>query len=65
MLELIGPGGATAPHRGNTMPKTGTIFAILTLFTLTFAGCMTMSDEERCKKEGGVWNNKMCERQAK
>ena len=50
---------------GDTMPKTGTIFAILTLFTLTFAGCMTMSDEERCKKEGGVWNNKMCERQAK
>ena len=28
------------------MRKTGTIFAILTLFTLTFAGCMTMSDEE-------------------
>jgi hypothetical protein len=24
-----------------------------------------MSDEERCKKEGGVWNNRMCERQAR
>jgi hypothetical protein len=49
------------------MRKTGTIFAILTLFTLTFAGCMTMSDEERCRKEGGAWNNinKICERQAK
>lgn len=38
---------------------------ILALFTLSFAGCMTMSDEERCKKEGGVWNNRMCERQAR
>ena len=40
-------------------------FAVVTLFALTFAGCATMSDEERCKKEGGVWNNKMCERQTK
>jgi hypothetical protein len=44
---------------------TATIFAILTLLTLTFAGCATMSDEERCKKEGGVWHDKICERQAK
>lgn len=36
--------------------------AVLSLCTLAFAGCMTMSDEERCKKEGGVWNNRMCER---
>lgn len=49
------------------MRKIVTSGFILTLFTLTIAGCATMSDEERCKKEGGAWNNnnKMCERQAK
>jgi hypothetical protein len=44
---------------------TATIFAILTLLTLTLAGCATMSDEERCKEEGGVWRVTICERQAK
>jgi len=49
------------------MRKMLTTFAILMLCALTFAGCMTMSDEERCRKEGGAWNNvnKLCERQAK
>jgi hypothetical protein len=42
-----------------------TIFATLTLLTLVLAGCATMSDEERCKSEGGVWRDKICERQAK
>ena len=50
---------------GALQQLTATIFAILTLLTLTFAGCATMSDEERCKKEGGVWHDKICERQAK
>jgi hypothetical protein len=44
---------------------TATIFAILSLLTLTFAGCATMSDEERCRKEAGVWRDKICERQVK
>ena len=47
------------------MRKLVTSVAFLTLLALSCAGCVTMSDEERCKKEGGVWNNKMCERQAK
>ena len=47
------------------MRKMVTFFTILTLCASTLAGCATMSDEERCKKEGGVWNNKMCERQTK
>jgi hypothetical protein len=42
-----------------------TIFATLTLLTSALGGCATMSDEERCRKEGGVWHDKMCERQAK
>ena len=44
---------------------TAPIVSILSLLTLAFAGCATMSDEERCKKEGGVWRDKICERQAK
>ena len=49
------------------MRKLGMSVAILGLVTVALGGCMTMSDEERCQKEGGVWNNtnKMCERQAK
>ena len=49
------------------MPRrsTATIFASLTLLTLALGGCATMSDEERCKKEGGVWRDKICERQAR
>jgi hypothetical protein len=48
------------------MRNTVTLLVMLALFTLTFAGCATMSDEERCKKEGGVWrDNKMCERQGR
>jgi hypothetical protein len=42
-----------------------TIFPTLMLLTLALAGCATMSDEERCTKEGGVWRDKICERQAK
>ena len=49
------------------MPQrsSATMFATLMLLTLALAGCATMSDEERCKKEGGVWRDKICERQAK
>ena len=42
-----------------------TILATLTLLTAALGGCATMSDEEHCRKEGGVWHDKMCERQAK
>ena len=49
------------------MRKMVTFFVILTVSGCVVAGCATMSDEERCRKEGGAWNNnsKMCERQAK
>ena len=49
------------------MRKMVTFFAIITVCGWAVAGCATMSDEERCRKEGGAWNNvnKLCERQAK
>lgn len=44
------------------MRTTVIFFAILILCGTTLVGCATMSEEERCRREGGVWNNKICER---
>jgi hypothetical protein len=44
--------------------RTFTIVTMLAVLALVFDGCAS-SDEERCKKEGGVWRSSMCERQAR
>jgi hypothetical protein len=62
------PTGPPARSNGRfEMPRQliATIFATLTLLAPALGGCATMSDEEHCRKEGGVWHDKMCERQAK
>jgi PBP1b-binding outer membrane lipoprotein LpoB len=45
--------------------RKATVLTMLAGLALVFAGCASMSDEERCKKEGGVWRGSICERQAR
>jgi len=37
------------------------IAATVMIIALAAAACAGMSDEERCKKDGGVWKSKACE----
>lgn len=37
----------------------------LTLLTVSFVGCVGLSNEERCKKQGGVWKGTYCEMQSR
>ena len=43
------------------MRKRAWIAAILMIVAIGMAACAGMSDEERCKKGGGVWKSKACE----
>ena len=43
------------------MRKRSWIAAILMIVAVGMAGCASMSDEERCKRDGGVWKSKACE----
>ena len=46
---------------GGIMRKRSWIAAILMIVAVGVAGCASMSDEERCKRDGGVWKSKACE----
>jgi hypothetical protein len=37
------------------------IAATLMIVVIGMAACASMSDEERCKRDGGVWKSKACE----
>ena len=37
------------------------IVAALLIVAIGTAACAGMSDEERCKRDGGVWKSKFCE----
>jgi hypothetical protein len=43
------------------MRKRSWIAATLMIVAIGVAACATMSDEERCQRDGGVWKSKACE----
>ena len=43
------------------MRKRSWIAATLMIVAIGMAACAGMSDEERCKRDGGVWKSKACE----
>jgi hypothetical protein len=47
------------------MRKRSWIAATLMIVAIGTAACAGMSDEERCKRDGGVWKSRSCEMQAK
>jgi hypothetical protein len=47
------------------MSKRCWIAATLMIVAIGMAGCAGMSDEERCKRDGGVWKSRACEMQTK
>jgi hypothetical protein len=47
------------------MSKRCWIAATLMIVAISMAACAGMSDEERCKRDGGVWKSRACEMQTK
>ena len=47
------------------MRKRSWIAVTLMIVAIGMAACAGMSDEERCKRDGGVWKSKACEMQTK
>jgi hypothetical protein len=41
------------------------IVATLMIVAFGLSACAGMSDEDRCKKDGGVWKSKACEMPAR
>ena len=47
------------------MRKRSWIGVTLMIVAIGTTACAGMSDEERCKRDGGVWKSKACEMQTK
>lgn len=47
------------------MSRIAPVLGALLALAIGAAGCATMSEEERCKRSGGVWQQTFCERPAR
>jgi hypothetical protein len=69
VAEQLGPlPGALAAQDiepEGVMRKRSLIAVTLMIVAVGLAACAGMSDEERCKRDGGVWKSKACEMPAK